>query len=200
MLKILSTIYLFFFFQQFTEDSAPTETHRLTRMTTNCLDTHAQGVKNKNTESTASWRRCYILTRRLISNSDLLCRGKNMFGDSCAQILSRAFILSSISQEYGCFCGATSPFSQGSLCAGRECVLFVFMHMNSIRWMPMIRWLKFPFRVHILHKTVQLSVHELRAGYVCVRLKACPTVPPSNSERGGLWGVGVRRGRGRIVF
>lgn len=41
-----------------------------------------------------------------------------------------------------------------------ECVLFVFMHMNSIRWMPMIRWLKFPFRVHFLHKTVQLSVCE----------------------------------------
>lgn len=56
--------------------------------------------------------------------------------------------------------------------------------MNSIRWMPMIRWLKFPFRVHILHKTVQLSVHELWGGYVCMWLKACPTVPPSNSEQG----------------
>lgn len=55
--------------------------------------------------------------------------------------------------------------------------------MNSIRWMPMIRWLKFPFRVHILHKTVQLSVHELRAGYVCMCLKACPTVPPSPWEQ-----------------
>ena len=40
--------------------------------------------------------------------------------------------------------------------------------MNSIRWMPMIRWLKFPFRVHILHKTVQLSVHEPRGGYACM--------------------------------
>lgn len=57
--------------------------------------------------------------------------------------------------------------------------------MNSIRWMPMIRWLKFPFRVHILHKTVQLSVHELRGGYVCVCVKACPTVPPSPWEQGG---------------
>ena len=57
--------------------------------------------------------------------------------------------------------------------------------MNSIRWMPMIRWLKFPFRVHILHKTVQLSVHKLRGGYVCMRLKACPTVPPSPWEQGG---------------
>lgn len=74
----------------------------------------------------------------------------------------------------------------------RECVLFVFMHMNSIRWMPMIRWLKFPFRVHILHKTVQLSVHELRGGdALCVWLKACPTVPPSNSEQA----EGFRRGR-----
>lgn len=57
--------------------------------------------------------------------------------------------------------------------------------MNGIRWMPMIRWLKFPFRVHILHKTVQLSVHELRAGSACVRLKACPTVPPSPLEAEG---------------
>lgn len=57
--------------------------------------------------------------------------------------------------------------------------------MNSIRWMPMIRWLKFPFRVHILHKTVQLSVHELRRGYVCMCVKACPTVPPSPWEQGG---------------
>lgn len=57
--------------------------------------------------------------------------------------------------------------------------------MNGIRWMPMIRWLKFPFRVHILHKTVQLSVHELRAGSACVWLKACPTVPPSPLEAEG---------------
>lgn len=40
--------------------------------------------------------------------------------------------------------------------------------MNSIRWMPMIRWLKFPLRVHILHKTVQLSVHELSMKRICV--------------------------------
>lgn len=59
--------------------------------------------------------------------------------------------------------------------------------MNSIRWMPMIRWLKFPFRVHILHKTVQLSVHELWGGCVRNWLKACPTVPPSNSEKGAGW-------------
>lgn len=59
------------------------------------------------------------------------------------------------------------------------------MHMNSIRWKPMIRWLKFPFWVRILHKTVQLSVHELRGGYVCICLKACPTVPPSPWEQGG---------------
>lgn len=59
--------------------------------------------------------------------------------------------------------------------------------MNSIRWMPMIRWLKFPFRVHILHKTVQLSVHELWGGCVREWLKACPTVPPSNSEKRAGW-------------
>lgn len=59
--------------------------------------------------------------------------------------------------------------------------------MNSIRWMPMIRWLKFPFRVHILHKTVQLSVHEPR-GRMC--LKPCPTLPPSPGEQRGRHAFG----------
>lgn len=111
---------------------------------------------------------------------------KTVFRESSTWSLLLPIIFSAISEAYGFFVVQCDfLFSESSLCADRECVLFVFMHMNSIRWMPMIRWLKFPFRVHILHKTVQLSVHELRGGYVCRRVKACPTVPPSPWEQRG---------------
>lgn len=126
ILKTLSTLYLIFFYNL--QKILHPQKH-----TTNYLDTRAHGAKNINTKIDAPATK--MLYPRAPINLQLRpsLQGKNMFGDSCAQILSRAFIFSPISQEYGCFCGATSPFSQGSLCAGRECVLFVFMHMNSIR-------------------------------------------------------------------
>lgn len=121
------------FLLQFTDGSAPTKNTQAHTPDELLGHTRARREKYKHQIDALVTKMLYILARRLISNSDLLCRGR-----ICLGILAPRFFHSLSSsvpfhRNMAVFVARLPLSARAPFVQYRECVLFVFMHMNSIR-------------------------------------------------------------------